>query len=148
MSKEKVAQSGQSAQSGHRIFIIDDDVFLLDMYAAKFTQQGFQVSTSSSTIAALEKLRWGEKPEVLLIDLVMPAMDGFTFLEELRKERLVPNALIIILSNLGQKEDIDRSFRLGASGYIIKASATPSEVVGRVLEELKKREKSRPISEK
>lgn len=131
---------GPVTQSGHRIFIIDDDAFLLDMYAAKFTQQGFAVSTAPGTIPALEQLRGGETPEVILVDLVMPAMDGFAFLEQLQKENLVRGALIIILSNLGQQEDIDHSFKLGASGYIIKASATPSEVVGRVQEELKKRD--------
>lgn len=74
----------------------------------------------------------------LLVDLVMLAMDGFAFLEQLRKERLVP-ALSIILSNLGQKEDVDRSSKLGAACHIVKALATPSEVVERVLLELKKR---------
>lgn len=136
MPKEK------AAQHGHSVCIVDDDAFLLDMYAAKFTQQGFRVTPVSSAVEALEKLRGGETPEVILVDLVMPGMDGFAFLEQRQKENLAPNMLIIILSNLGQKEDIDRGFTLGAAGYIIKASATPSEVVGRVLLELKQREKS------
>ncbi|MEK7118849.1 MAG: response regulator [Patescibacteria group bacterium] len=126
-----------ASQSGHSILIIDDDAFLLDMYAVKFTQRGFQVSTSSGTLLALEKLRNGESADVILVDLVMPAMDGFAFLEQLRKEKLVPDAIIIVLSNLGQKEDIDRSLRLGAASHIIKASATPSEVVEQVLKEIK-----------
>ncbi|OGZ07983.1 MAG: hypothetical protein A2942_02270 [Candidatus Lloydbacteria bacterium RIFCSPLOWO2_01_FULL_50_20] len=132
MAKEKTA---------HSIFVIDDDTFLLDMYALKFTEEGFQVSTSAGTLEALEKLRGGAAPEIILVDLVTPAMDGFAFLEQLHKENLVPNTLIIILSNLGQQDDINRALKLGAAGYIIKASNTPTEVVNRVIEELKKCEK-------
>lgn len=120
------------------IFIIDDDAFLLDMYALKFSQKNFMVTSASGTLAALEKLRGGYTPEIILVDLVMPAMDGFEFLETLRTEGLASKALIIILSNLGQQEDIDRGLSLGASGYIIKASATPSEVVEKVLETVEK----------
>ena len=122
-----------------KVFVIDDDAFLLDMYALKFTQKGFQVTTSGGTLEALEKLHAGYIPDILVADLVMPAMDGFEFLQVLQDEKLVKDALIIILSNLGQQEDIDRGLALGASGYIIKASATPSEVVEKVLEVLHKR---------
>jgi CheY-like chemotaxis protein len=110
----------------YNVFVIDDDVFLLDMYATKFSQKDFSVTSASGTIEALEKLREGLKPDVIVCDLVMPAMDGFEFLEVVKNEVLAPQAVIIILSNLGQQEDIDRGLALGASGYIIKASATAS----------------------
>jgi DNA-binding response OmpR family regulator len=116
------------------VLIIDDDAFLLDMYALKFSQRDFQVTSAGQTIDALEKLRAGYVPDIIVVDLVMPTMDGFEFLETIRTEGLAKNALVIILSNLGQQEDIDRGLALGASGYIIKASATPSEVVEKVLE--------------
>ncbi len=125
----------------YNVFVIDDDVFLLDMYATKFSQKDFSVTSASGTIEALEKLREGFKPDVIVCDLVMPAMDGFEFLEVVKNEALAPQAVIIILSNLGQQEDIDRGLALGASGYIIKASATPSEVVEKVLEVLEKQGK-------
>jgi CheY-like chemotaxis protein len=125
----------------YNVFVIDDDVFLLDMYATKFSQKDFSVTSASGTIEALEKLREGLKPDVIVCDLVMPAMDGFEFLEVVKNEVLAPQAVIIILSNLGQQEDIDRGLALGASGYIIKASATPSEVVEKVLEVLEKQGK-------
>ena len=121
--------------------VIDDDSFLLDMYAMKFSQKNFQVNACSGTLEALEKLRTGLKPDIIVVDLVMPAMDGFEFLEVVKNEELGKDVLIIILSNLGQQEDIDRGLALGASGYIIKASATPSEVVEKVLEVLKKQSK-------
>ena len=123
MIKEKV---------GYDILVIDDDAFLLDMYAMKFTQKGFHVTSSGGTLASLELLRGGLKPAVLVVDLVMPAMDGFEFLEVVRKEELAKDALVIVLSNLGEQEDVDRALKLGAAGYIIKASATPSEVVEKV----------------
>lgn len=122
-----------------KVFVIDDDAFLLDMYALKFSQKGFEVATSGGTLEALEKLHAGYVPDIIVVDLVMPAMDGFEFLQVLRDEQLAKEVLIIILSNLGQQEDIDRGLALGASGYIIKASATPSEVVEKVLEVLHKR---------
>ncbi|OGZ10943.1 MAG: hypothetical protein A3C93_02775 [Candidatus Lloydbacteria bacterium RIFCSPHIGHO2_02_FULL_54_17] len=125
-----------------KVMIIDDDAFLLDMYALKFTQKNFEVTTSSGTLDALEKIRAGYKPEVLLVDLVMPNMDGFQFLEQLKKDKLIPNTLLLVLSNLSQSEDVEKSKQLGASGHIVKASATPSEVVDRVLEEMKKSKKT------
>jgi CheY-like chemotaxis protein len=124
--------------NGPKVFVIDDDAFLLDMYALKFSQKGFSVTTSGGTLEALEKLRAGYVPEIIVVDLVMPAMDGFEFLETVKNESLAQGALVIILSNLGQQEDIDRGLALGAAGYIIKASATPSEVVEKVQEVLQK----------
>ncbi len=124
----------------YNVFVIDDDAFLLDMYALKFSQKNFQVTSASGTLQALEKLRTGFVPDIIVVDLVMPAMDGFEFLEVVKKDGLAPNALIIILSNLGQQEDIDRGLALGAAGYIIKASATPSEVVAKVLETIEHKE--------
>ena len=123
--------------NGPKVFVIDDDAFLLDMYALKFAQKGFSVTTSGGTLEALEKLRAGYVPEIIVVDLVMPAMDGFEFLETVKNESLAQGALVIILSNLGQQEDIDRGLALGAAGYI-KASATPSEVVEKVQEVLQK----------
>ena len=125
----------------YNILIIDDDAFLLDMYALKFSQKNFHVTTSSGTIDALEKLRGGYVPDVMVVDLVMPTMDGFEFLEQVKKEELIPDALVMILSNLGQQEDIDRGKSLGAAGFIIKASATPSEVVEKVQDAMKKNQK-------
>lgn len=122
-----------SKKPDYDILVIDDDAFLLDMYALKFTQKNFHVTSASGTLEALELLRGGFSPHIVLVDLVMPAMDGFEFLEVVKKESLAKDALVIILSNLGQQEDIDRGLALGAEGYIIKASATPSEVVEKVL---------------
>jgi CheY-like chemotaxis protein len=81
---------------------------------------------------ALERLRDGLKPDVILTDVLMPGMDGFTFLKHIQDETLAKNSKIIVLSNKGEKHDIDQGVSLGADGYIIKASMIPSEVVDKV----------------
>ncbi len=116
------------------VLIVEDDRFLLDMYVLKFNERGFTVETAFGGQEALTKIGKGEvHPDVMLLDLVMPEVGGFEVLEKVKKERLLPDSLVIILSNLGQKEDIDRGLALGADGYIVKASATPTEVVNKVL---------------
>lgn len=119
------------------ILIIDDDSFLLDMYALKFSQSGFKVTTALGALPALEKLRGGFVPDVMLMDIVMPVVDGFEFLEKRREEKLAPDAIAIILSNRGQESDIKRGEDLGAAGYIVKASTTPSEVIAQVTDIIK-----------
>ncbi len=111
------------------VFLVDDDDFLLEMYTLKFRTSGFKVEIAKEAEEALDKLRGGLKPDVILLDIVMPKIDGFEFLSIAKKENLLKGAQIIVLSNLGQKEDIEKGLALGASDYIIKASFTPSEIV-------------------
>lgn len=117
-----------------KVLIVDDDKFLLDMYTIKFNENNFDVVAALGSIEALSKIKEGVDPDVALLDVVMPAMDGFELLEAIKRDRLLPNAKVIILSNLGQQSDIDKGKALGADGYIVKANATPSEVVGKVKE--------------
>ncbi len=121
-----------------KILIVDDDSFLLDMYAMRFSQEKFDVATAMSADDALTKLRNGLTPQVMLLDVVMPAVDGFELLEKINAEHLVPDAIKIYLSNLGQDQDIERGKSLGAASYIVKANSTPSEVVAHVNEVLSK----------
>jgi CheY-like chemotaxis protein len=115
-----------------KILIIDDDSFLLDMYALKFNQSNFSVTTALGPEPALEKLHQGFIPDVILLDIVMPVMDGFELMEKLKEEHLAQESIYIILSNRGQASDIARGESLGAAGYIVKASSTPSEVIEKV----------------
>lgn len=119
-------------ESKKKIFIIDDDSFLLDMYALKFNQSNFSVTTALGPEPALEKFHQGFVPDVILLDIVMPVMDGFELMEKLKEENLAQSAIFIILSNRGQPSDIARGESLGAAGYIVKASSTPSEVIEKV----------------
>ncbi|MEK7575953.1 MAG: response regulator [Patescibacteria group bacterium] len=114
------------------IFIVDDDEFLLDMYAVKFRESGFSVEISFGGQDALDKIREGLNPDIILLDVIMPNMDGFEFLQRIKKENLLKNTKIVILTNLGQKEDIKKGMELGASDYVVKAYFTPSEIVQKI----------------
>ena len=112
-----------------RIYLIDDDHFLLDMYAVKFKSAGHDVTAFNKGEELLDALRTKPAPDAILLDIVMPGMDGFQVLENINKEKLAVGTKKIVLSNQGQDSDIDRAKSLGAAGYIIKASAIPSEVL-------------------
>ena len=122
-----------------KILIVDDDSFLLDMYALKFSQNNFEVHTSVSGVQAIEKIRGGLQPDVMLVDIIMPEMDGFEMLEKINAEQLSPNSMKIILSNKSQQSDIDLGKSLGVAGYIIKANSTPLEVINQVTSILDKK---------
>ncbi len=122
-----------------KILLIDDDSFLLDMYALKFSQSNFDVHAVGSGAQALEKLQSGLKPDIILTDIIMPEMNGFEMLEKINAEKLSVDSAKIILSNKGQKEDVDHGRELGVDGYIVKANSTPAEVITQVLEILSKK---------
>ena len=121
----------------HRIYLVDDDRFLLDLYAAKFKNAGDEVTVFTSAEELLAQLRKSGTdapmpPDALLIDLIMPGIDGFTALETIKKEGLAKGTKLIILSNEGQDAEIEKARALGIDGYIVKASAIPSEVLAEV----------------
>ena len=104
----------------YRLYLVDDDRFLLDMYAVKFKAANHEVTAYSSGEEVLKALREQPAPDALLLDIVMPKKNGYEVLET--------SSRIIVLSNQGQESDIEKAKALGAHGYIIKASAIPSEV--------------------
>ncbi len=112
----------------YRLYLVDDDRFLLDMYAVKFKAADHEVTAFSNGEEVLRALREQPAPDALLLDIVMPGLDGFEVLETIRKENLATTSKIIVLSNQGQESDIERAKTLHVDGYIIKASAIPSEV--------------------
>jgi CheY-like chemotaxis protein len=122
-----------------KILIVDDDAFLLDMYAIKFSQNNFEVHTAMGGTQSVEKLKAGLAPDIILMDLIMPEMDGFEMLEKINAEKLSPDSVKIVLSNKSQQSDIERATALGAAGYIVKASSTPVEVVEQVIGILNKK---------
>lgn len=115
-----------------KILIVDDDNFLLDMYALKFSQSNFEVYTAPSALEAINKLTGGLTPDLILMDIIMPEMDGFEMLEKINKDGLSKNSIKIILSNKSEQQDIERGNTLGVSGYIVKANSTPREVIEQV----------------
>lgn len=125
---------GDDKKRDYTILLVDDDRFLLDMYSLKFKECGCKVTAEPDPEKALTLLREGLEPDVILLDVIMPGISGFDFLEALRKESLASKATIIVLSNQGQEEDIKKAMDLGAAGYIVKASAIPSEVLDKTID--------------
>ena len=118
--------------SKYKILIIDDDEFLLDMYSIKFRELGYNVEIAFSGAEALEKIKKGLEPDAVLVDIVMPNMDGFEFLRQLNSGGLLKKSKKVVLSNLGQEEDIKKGKELGADDYIVKAYFTPMEVTKKI----------------
>lgn len=126
-----------------KIVIVEDDPMIAEIYKKKFSESGFEVlmATSGEGVLSLAKK---EKIDIILLDLIMPKMDGFAVTKELRSGKYDANIKIIIFSNLNQAEDKERAMSLGANGFITKASYNPSELVAEVqrlanqLEEQKK----------
>jgi len=117
----------------YSVLMVDDDKFLLEMYRRKFEQAGLQPEMAVGSSEALQKLREGAKPDVLVLDIIMPGMDGLELLETIRKEELVPNSLVVMLTNESESQKIERAKALGVAGYIVKATSIPSEVVQEIL---------------
>ncbi len=123
-------------KDSYKLLLVDDDQFLLNMYSLKFGKNGYTVTSCSRPEDALQKLREGFAPDVVLLDIIMPGMDGLKVLETIRTENLAKNASIVMLTN--QSDGIDKAKELHVDGYIIKATSIPSEVVTEVTQILKK----------
>ena len=119
------------ANNKYKIFVAEDDHFLRKVYQTKLTQEGFMVEVAVDGEAALKKIRQ-EKPDLLLLDLVMPKLNGFDVLEEMGKDPELRKIPVIVLSNLGQSEDIQRTRDLGAKDYLVKANFSINEVVDKI----------------
>jgi CheY-like chemotaxis protein len=118
------------------VFIVDDDTFILDMYATKFKEEGYAVETRANGEDALallqERAQQGEQIDIMLLDIAMPEMDGFDVLERMHSEGLAPQMPVIILSNMNEHEDHEKASQYGVVDYIVKANLTPAEVLAQV----------------
>ncbi|MEK7519418.1 MAG: response regulator [Patescibacteria group bacterium] len=119
-----------------KILLVEDDPFLLDIYKTKFQEEGFSVQVAEDGEKAL-KMVGEDMPDILLLDIVLPSMDGFEFLKEIKSNDKLKNIRIVLLSNLGQKNEVEKGVALGADKYLIKAHYTPSEVVKEIKKILK-----------
>jgi len=115
-----------------RILLVDDDMFLRDMYATKFSECKHEVVSVENTAEALRTLEQDKKFDVILMDMIMPGMSGTEFLESTKTLLSEAGIKIIMLSNQGQDQDIEEAKAAGAIGYLIKAHMIPSEVVEEV----------------
>lgn len=114
------------------ILLVDDDQFLLDMYSLKFSKNGYEVHTAQDAETALKIIKDGFVPDIILLDVVIPGMSGVELLSLIRKENLVKDTVVIMLTNQGMPDDIARAKKLNVDGYIIKASTVPSGVLDEV----------------
>lgn len=111
-----------------RLIIVEDDPFLLSILAEKFKEAGFDIETATDGEDGLKKIKSGNF-DLVLLDMVLPKIDGFKILEELRDDNKLKKIPVIILSNLYDKNNIDKAVLLGAKEYIVKAYNTPEEIV-------------------
>lgn len=119
----------------YRIYLVDDDRFLLDLYMVKFKNAGHEVTAFNSGQEFLDAVKKPEStaPDAVLLDIIMPGMSGLEVLEAVRKENLISTSKLIVLSNQGLDADIEKAKQYKVDGYIIKASAIPSEVLAETL---------------
>jgi DNA-binding response OmpR family regulator len=128
-----------------KILVIEDDAFLRDLINKKLSSAGFAISEAADGESGLTSTQ-ENKPDLILLDLLLPAIDGFEVLSKLKADPVTHPIPVIILSNLGQKEDIDKGLKLGAADYLIKAQFTPEEIIVKVKEVFEK--KANPAPEK
>lgn len=121
----------------NKILIIEDDSFISDMYRMKMESEGFDVKVAEDGQKGLEQINF-EKPDLVLLDVVMPKMDGFTVLQTIKEDPEIQDVPVVLLTNLGQKDSVEKGLKLGALDYVIKAHFTPAEVVEKVREILNK----------
>ena len=119
------------------ILIVEDDKFLRELMSRKLNNSGFNVEVAIDGKEALKKIK-EKKYEIILLDLVLPGMDGFEILGEIKKDNETKNIPVIILSNLGQEEEVERGLKLGAEDYLIKAHFTPDEIIRKIEKILEK----------
>ncbi|OGH95187.1 MAG: hypothetical protein A2538_03380 [Candidatus Magasanikbacteria bacterium RIFOXYD2_FULL_41_14] len=119
-----------------QVLIVEDDEFLSGIYQKKFEMEGFK-----TLIATDGEKGWSEAkkkiPDLILLDILLPKLDGFAVLSKLKADPDTKNIPVILLTNLGQKDDVDKGIEAGAVDYLIKAHFKPSEVVAKVRKVLK-----------
>lgn len=119
-----------------KILIIEDDKFLRELIVRKLENEGLETAVAvdgSEGVKAVEE----QKPDLILLDLLLPVMDGFEVLKKIKENPQTASVPVIILSNLGQRDDVEKGLSLGAVDFLIKAHFTPNEVIDKVRSYLK-----------
>jgi two-component system phosphate regulon response regulator PhoB len=121
----------QNQNAAKAILIVEDDTFMASLLERKFKQSNFQIFRAASVDEAREIIK-ANPISLILQDIILPGTDGISFLKELKLNPEFKHIPVIITSNLGQQDEIDRGLSEGASDYIVKAHATPGEIVDKV----------------
>jgi DNA-binding response OmpR family regulator len=114
-----------------KILIVEDDRFLRELIARKLKNEGYEVLEAIDGEEGLKRVK-EEKPDLILLDLILPGIDGFEVLAKAKEDPTTAQIPVIILSNLGQREEIERGLKLGAIDYLIKAHFTPGEIIEKI----------------
>lgn len=116
-----------------KLLLVEDDSFILDIYDMKLSEAGYAVTLANNGRDALKQLEEDNfMPDLILLDIVMPYMDGFDVLKVLKENSDWKEIPVIMLTNLSQKDDIERAVEMGANDYLIKSHFTPSEVLTKI----------------
>jgi two-component system alkaline phosphatase synthesis response regulator PhoP len=116
---------------GYQILVVEDDTFLRSVYSTKLTKAGFIIKIAVDGVEAMEILK-SFVPDIILLDLIMPRKDGFSTLEDIKKQENLRGVPVIITSNLGQQEEIDRVMAMGATDFITKSNLSLSELIEKI----------------
>jgi DNA-binding response OmpR family regulator len=114
-----------------KILIVEDDKFLRELIVKKLSNERYDVVEAVDGEQGLQKIK-ETKPDLVLLDLILPGIDGFEVLAQKKEDPFIASVPVIVLSNLGQKEDVDKGLSLGATDYLIKAHFTPGEIIEKV----------------
>lgn len=123
---------------GYQILVVEDDAFLRSAYTIKLTKADFTVKAATDGEEAMEMLKT-YTPDMILLDLVMPRKDGFSTLEDIKKDSKLSKIPVIVASNLGQQEEIARVKALGADDFIIKSNLSLEDLIGKITKMIKSR---------
>ena len=118
-----------------KILIIEDDRFIAKMYQTKLSLEGYDVDVAENGALGIEKIK-SFSPDLVLLDIIMPEVDGFGVLEAIREDDTIHSTQVIVMSNLAQEDHLKRAKALGAKDYIVKSQFTPMDVVKKIKEVL------------
>ncbi|HPN81197.1 MAG TPA: response regulator [bacterium] len=119
-----------------KLVIVEDDIFLADLYRTKFELEGMSVLVAYDGEKGMELIE-KNVPDIVLLDLILPKMSGFLVLEKMKTTKKLKDIPVILLTNLSQKADVEKGLKMGADDYLIKAHFMPSEVVNKIKEKVK-----------
>ena len=118
-------------ENGKKVILVEDDSLISGVLATRLISVGFSVVSVFDGAKALESIK-AERPSIVLLDIILPGVGGFEILQKLKQDDSTKSIPVLILSNLGSKEEMQRGIDLGAIGYLVKSNNTVEEIVARI----------------
>jgi DNA-binding response OmpR family regulator len=120
-----------------KILLAEDDLQLVDMYSRKFELDGYETTIAEDGQKAIDTLKDGYVPDVAILDVMMPMVDGLAVLKYMKEQKELEDVIVIMLTNLSDEKTAEKIYELGATEYLVKAELTPLEVSTKVKELIK-----------